>query len=195
MSRDSRWILRDVVQRSRRPRVVVLSCSESVERSRLQTFPTNVAKSLLLSERAQWLKSEVCLRRSWRDRSNGFANSIEFAIARKTHLQNQITRRGQIRTGRSSSGTGIVYSPSGGLKKEQFGTDTPIYDKLWYTSRGQLARSREQLHWTNRHQLESRADYQPLQYQLGYSLPVSLRTLGRLDADAPGLHRTANGLN
>jgi len=38
--------------------------------------------------------------------------------------------------------TGILYSPSGGLLKEQFGTTTPIYNKLFYNSRGQLAEIR-----------------------------------------------------
>jgi RHS repeat-associated protein len=39
--------------------------------------------------------------------------------------------------------TGITYSPLGGLKQEQFGTDTPIYNKQYYNSRGQLAEIRE----------------------------------------------------
>ena len=39
--------------------------------------------------------------------------------------------------------TGITYSPFGGLKQEQFGTDTPVYNKLYYNSRGQLSEIRE----------------------------------------------------
>jgi RHS repeat-associated protein len=35
--------------------------------------------------------------------------------------------------------TGIVYSPLGGMTKEQFGTDTPVYSKSFYNSRGQLS--------------------------------------------------------
>src|SRR6185503_20663438 len=39
--------------------------------------------------------------------------------------------------------TGIIYSPSGGMTKEQFGTaPTAIYNKLFYNSRGQLAEIR-----------------------------------------------------
>src|SRR6266568_3868352 len=39
--------------------------------------------------------------------------------------------------------TGIIYSPFGGLTKEQFGTSTAIYNKLFYNSRGQLSEIRE----------------------------------------------------
>lgn len=39
--------------------------------------------------------------------------------------------------------TGIVYSSLGTLKQEQFGTDTPVYNKLFYNIRGQLAEIRE----------------------------------------------------
>jgi YD repeat-containing protein len=35
--------------------------------------------------------------------------------------------------------TGVIYSPTGGVSKEQYGTDTAIYNKLFYNSRGQLA--------------------------------------------------------
>jgi RHS repeat-associated protein len=42
-----------------------------------------------------------------------------------------------------SYATGIVYSPVGGLSQEQFGTTTPIFNKLFYNSRGQLAEIRE----------------------------------------------------
>jgi RHS repeat-associated protein len=38
--------------------------------------------------------------------------------------------------------TGIIYSPSGAMTREQFGTDTAIYNKLFYNSRGQLAEMR-----------------------------------------------------
>jgi RHS repeat-associated protein len=34
--------------------------------------------------------------------------------------------------------TGILYSPFGGIKIEQFGTDTAVYNKLQYNIRGQL---------------------------------------------------------
>ena len=34
--------------------------------------------------------------------------------------------------------SGIIYSALGGMTREQFGTDTPIYNKLQYNVRGQL---------------------------------------------------------
>ena len=34
--------------------------------------------------------------------------------------------------------TGISYSPFGGMTQEQFGTSTPLYNKLHYNMRGQL---------------------------------------------------------
>jgi RHS repeat-associated protein len=40
-------------------------------------------------------------------------------------------------TGRTYA-TNISYSPSGALSREQFGTDTSLYHKLFYNSRGQL---------------------------------------------------------
>ncbi len=45
-------------------------------------------------------------------------------------------------TNRSYS-TGITYTPFGGLAQEQFGTATPIYNKLFYNSRAQLSEIRE----------------------------------------------------
>ncbi|HYV24763.1 MAG TPA: RHS repeat-associated core domain-containing protein [Pyrinomonadaceae bacterium] len=39
--------------------------------------------------------------------------------------------------------SGISYTPLGGMSQEQFGTATPIYNKLFYNSRGQLAEIRE----------------------------------------------------
>jgi RHS repeat-associated protein len=44
--------------------------------------------------------------------------------------------------------TGIVYTANGALAKEKFGTDTPIYNKLFYNSRGQLAEIRESTGYT-----------------------------------------------
>jgi hypothetical protein len=34
--------------------------------------------------------------------------------------------------------TGNLCSPLGGLVKEQFGTTTPVYNKLFYNSRGSI---------------------------------------------------------
>ena len=39
--------------------------------------------------------------------------------------------------------SGMIYSASGALAKEEFGTDTPIFNKLLYNVRGQLAEIRE----------------------------------------------------
>jgi RHS repeat-associated protein len=39
--------------------------------------------------------------------------------------------------------TGINYSPFGGMTKEQFGTSTAVYNKLFYDSRGQLSEIRD----------------------------------------------------
>jgi len=45
--------------------------------------------------------------------------------------------------------TGILYSALGGMVKEQFGTTTaPVYNKLFYNSRGQLAEIRESTSYT-----------------------------------------------
>jgi len=44
--------------------------------------------------------------------------------------------------------TGIVYSPLGGMTKEQFGTDPALYNKLFYNSRGQLSEIREGTSYT-----------------------------------------------
>jgi len=44
--------------------------------------------------------------------------------------------------------TGILYSPIGGLVKEQFGTNTSVYNKLFYNSRGQLAEIRASTSYT-----------------------------------------------
>ncbi|MCM3873838.1 MAG: hypothetical protein ND895_24380, partial [Pyrinomonadaceae bacterium] len=38
--------------------------------------------------------------------------------------------------------TGMLYSSLGGMSKEQFGTDTAVYNKSFYNSRGQLAEIR-----------------------------------------------------
>lgn len=43
---------------------------------------------------------------------------------------------------------GLLYSPVGGVEKEQFGTATPIYNKLFYNSRGQLAEIRASTSYT-----------------------------------------------
>ncbi|MGH9968945.1 MAG: RHS repeat-associated core domain-containing protein [Pyrinomonadaceae bacterium] len=38
--------------------------------------------------------------------------------------------------------SGIIYSAMGGMAKERFGTDTPLYNKSFYNSRGQLSEIR-----------------------------------------------------
>jgi RHS repeat-associated protein len=44
--------------------------------------------------------------------------------------------------------SGILYSPTGGLVKEKFGTTAAIYNKLFYNSRGQLAEIRVSTSYT-----------------------------------------------
>jgi RHS repeat-associated protein len=44
--------------------------------------------------------------------------------------------------------SGILYSPIGGLVKEQFGTATPVFNKLFYNSRSQLAELRASTSYT-----------------------------------------------
>jgi RHS repeat-associated protein len=45
--------------------------------------------------------------------------------------------------------SGIIYSSLGGMAKEQLGTDTPLYNKLAYNSRGQLSEMRVSTNWNN----------------------------------------------
>lgn len=60
-----------------------------------------------------------------------------------------ITLGGNLGDGTTRTYTsGILYSPSGARVKEQFGTTTPIYNKLFYNSRGQLAEIRESTSYT-----------------------------------------------
>ena len=44
--------------------------------------------------------------------------------------------------------TGIIYSPLGGMTKEEFGTDTALFNKAWYNSRGQLSEIRVSTSYT-----------------------------------------------
>lgn len=44
--------------------------------------------------------------------------------------------------------TGIIYDAAGRMTKEQFGTTTPIYNKLFYNSRGQLSEIRNSTSYT-----------------------------------------------
>lgn len=44
--------------------------------------------------------------------------------------------------------TGIIYSPFGGMTKEQLGTSTAVYNKLFYDSRGQLSEIRDSTSYT-----------------------------------------------
>ena len=44
--------------------------------------------------------------------------------------------------------TGILYSSLGGMTKEEFGTDTPLFNKSFYNSRGQLSEIRVSTSYT-----------------------------------------------
>jgi len=73
------------------------------------------------------------------DRSGRLADKDAQNVAFTGNLGDGVTR---------TYSSGILYSPFGGLTKEQFGTDTPIYNKLFYNVRGQLAEIRESTSYT-----------------------------------------------
>jgi hypothetical protein len=72
------------------------------------------------------------------------------AISTLTYPSNRIVTSSYDQTGRLTALTGnlggasrtysnnTTYSPIGGITKEQFGTNTPLYHKSFYNSRGQL---------------------------------------------------------
>jgi RHS repeat-associated protein len=62
----------------------------------------------------------------------------------------QVSVAGNLGDGTQRSySTGIVYSPTGSMTKERFDTATPIYNKLFYNSRGQLSEIRESTSYTS----------------------------------------------
>ncbi|HKY29698.1 MAG TPA: PA14 domain-containing protein, partial [Pyrinomonadaceae bacterium] len=76
-------------------------------------------------------------------------------VASQTYPSGRTVTYGNDNAGRLSSFTGtlgdgvnrnysteIVYSSLGGMAKEKFGTDTPLYNKSFYNSRGQLSEIR-----------------------------------------------------
>jgi YD repeat-containing protein len=82
--------------------------------------------------------------------------SVSAALISETYPSGRTVDYGYDEAGRTSSfsgklgdgitrtySTGIVYSSLGGMTKEQFGTDTAIYNKLFYNVRGQLSEIRE----------------------------------------------------
>ncbi len=85
---------------------------------------------------------------------SGAINTLTYPSGRTvTHTYDQvgrlITLSGNLGDGTTRTySSGILYSPIGGLVKEQFGTTTPIYNKLFYNSRGQLAEIRESTSYT-----------------------------------------------
>ena len=75
---------------------------------------------------------------------SGHAVSYEYdAAGRTTNVNGNLGD-----SANRSYSTGIVYSSFGGVTKEQFGTDTPIFNKLYYNVRGQLAEIRESTSYT-----------------------------------------------
>ena len=83
------------------------------------------------------------------------ARAAELALGPHSHLRVDAAARLSSFTGNLGDGatrtysTGIVYSSLGGMAKEQFGTDTPVYNKLFYNVRGQLAEIRASTSYVN----------------------------------------------
>ncbi len=81
----------------------------------------------------------------------GHMTSMSYPSGRTVSYGYDAAGRTNSFTGRLGDGalrtysTGISYSPLGGMAQEQFGTTIPIYNKLFYNSRGQLAEIREGL--------------------------------------------------
>ena len=82
--------------------------------------------------------------------------SLAGAVTSQTYPSGHTVAYAYDTAGRSSSFTGnlgdgtqrsysteIIYSPLGGMTKEKYGTDTALYNKLFYNSRGQLSEIRE----------------------------------------------------
>jgi YD repeat-containing protein len=92
-----------------------------------------------------------------------------------------------------SYATGILYSPTGGLVKEQFGTTTPVYNKLFYNSRGQLAEVRASTSYTgptdydaNRGAIINNYSSQCTGICSGSSMPDNNGNLKQQDIQIPG---------
>jgi RHS repeat-associated protein len=88
--------------------------------------------------------------------------------------------------------TDLLYSPSGAMLKEQFGTNTPIYNKLFYNSRGQLAEIRASISYTgptdydaNRGAIINSYSAQCSGLCLGSSMPDNNGNLRRQDIQIP----------
>jgi RHS repeat-associated protein len=85
---------------------------------------------------------------------SGSVNSLTYPSGNSiTHSYDSAARLTGV-TGNLGDGTNrnysteILYAPTGALVKEKFGTTTPIYNKLFYNSRGQLAEIRESTSYT-----------------------------------------------
>jgi len=85
---------------------------------------------------------------------SGAVNTVTYPSGRTvTNTYNQAGRltavSGNLGDGTTRTyATGILYSPTGGLVKEQLGTTTPVFNKLFYNSRGQLAEIRASTSYT-----------------------------------------------
>ena len=90
--------------------------------------------------------------------------------------------------------SGILYSPIGGLLKEQFGTATSVFNKLFYNSRGQLAEIRASTSYTgptdydaNRGAIINSYSSQCTGICSGASMPDNNGNLKQQDIQIPGV--------
>jgi RHS repeat-associated protein len=88
--------------------------------------------------------------------------------------------------------TGILYSPAGAMVKEEFGTAVPVYNKLFYNSRSQLAEIRASTSYTgptdydaNRGAIINSYSTQCAGICLGVSTPDNNGNLKRQDIEIP----------
>ena len=91
-----------------------------------------------------------------------FAYDLDGRVTSITYPSNRVVNYGYDTSGRLNSfsgnlgsggaartySTGLIYDAADRLKKEQFGTDAVIYNKLWYNPRGQLSEIRESTSYT-----------------------------------------------
>lgn len=86
---------------------------------------------------------------------SGGINAVTYPSGRSVNYSYDSAGRTSAVTGSLGDGTTrnysteIIYSPFGGLTKEKFGTVTPVYNKLFYNSRGQLSEIRDSTSWTD----------------------------------------------
>ncbi|HVH70638.1 MAG TPA: RHS repeat-associated core domain-containing protein, partial [Candidatus Dormibacteraeota bacterium] len=126
----------------------------------------------------------------------GHVNTITYPSGHTVNYTFDAAGRTQTFTGNLGDGaqrnyaTGISYSPAGALSQEQFGTaPTPVYNKLFYNSRQQLAEIRESTtpndtSW-NRGAIINFYSSQCWGMCSGYSMPDNNGNLKKQEVDVP----------